>query len=275
MHRLALAHLTVVGLTPPEIIEVAAQTGHEGIAINPGLIKGVDLGGPIYRIDTDPEMRRKTAKALADTGITIDLVDAVGLTPEFSIQDNETMLDVFGELGATQFNVAVLDADKARVADNLAAACEAGRRRGMTAMLEFFRLGGAVPSLKEAMALISSGKYPGLKVLIDTLHLARALEGPDDVAALDPSLIGAMQICDGALGWPGIESYTHEALYERGIPGDGEFPLVELVRLMPADIIISPEVPQKVRRDSGVSLKECARLAAEGTRRVSAAAVPA
>jgi sugar phosphate isomerase/epimerase len=274
MHRLSLAQLTAIGLTAPEIIYLAGDIGCEGVALNPGLIN-IDLGGPISRLDNDPAMRRATAQALADTGVTIDLMDAVGLTPDFSLAANATQLDIFGELGATQFNVAVMDPELARVKDNLAAVCELAGKIGMTPMMEFFALGGCVPSLKEAMKLINSGKYPNLKLLIDTLHLARAGETPADLAAIDPALIGAAQICDGAVAYPGFDAYLYEAIFERGIPGEGELPLVEFLQVIPADIIVSPEVPLKSLRDAGVPIEECARRAIEGTRRVAEAVLAA
>jgi sugar phosphate isomerase/epimerase len=271
MHRLSLAQLTAIGLTTPEIIYLAADLGCEGVAINPGIIP-VDLGGPVSRLDNDPAMRKATAKALAETGVKMDLMDAVGLTPEFSFADNKTQLEIFGELGATMFNIAVLDAEQARVEENLTAVCELAAKTGMQPLIEFFGLGGCVPSLKSAMALIETGKFYNLKLLIDTLHLARAGETPADLARIDPALIGAAQLCDGPLAYPGFDEYLYEALYERGIPGEGELPLVELLRIFPPDIIVSPEVPLRALRESGVPVRECARRAIEGTRRVAEAA---
>ena len=271
MHRLSLAQLTAIGLTAPEIVYLAADVGCEGVALNPGLIN-IDLGGPISRLDNDPAMRRATARALAETGVKMDLMDAVGLTPEFSLADNATQLDIFGELGATAFNVAVMDAEQSRVEENLAAVCELAQKIGMQPMMEFFGLGGCVPSLKAAMALIDTGKFPNLKLLIDTLHLARAGETPADLARIDPALIGAAQICDGPVAYPGFDAYLYEAIFERGIPGEGELPLVEILRILPPDIIVSPEVPLKSLRDAGVPIQECARRAIEGTRRVAQAA---
>jgi len=268
MHRLSLAQLTAIGLTTPEIIYLAAELGCEGVAINPGIIP-VDLGGPVSRLDNDPAMRKATAKALADTGVKMDLMDAVGLTPEFSFDANKTQLEIFGELGATMFNIAVLDAEQARVEENLAAVCELAAKIGMQPLIEFFGLGGCVPSLASAMALIETGRFTNLKLLIDTLHLARAGETPADLAKIDRALIGAAQICDGPVAYPGFDEYLYEALYERGIPGEGELPLVELLRIFPPDIIVSPEVPLRALRESGVPVQECARRAIEGSRKVA------
>jgi len=269
MHRLALAHLTAIGLTTPDIVTLAADIGCEGVALNPGTI-AIDLGGPISRLDQDPAVRRATARALAATGVTIDLVDSVGIGPRFSLAENAAVLEVFRELGATRFNIVVMDTEMSRVSENLAALCERAKDIGMRPMLEFSGLGGPISSLKCAAALAASGQYRGLGLTIDSLHLARCGETPADIAAIDPLLIGAAQICDGPLAHPGKEGYRHEALFERGIPGEGELPLLDFLRRIPPNVLVSPEVPLKARRASGVSIRECARLVVEGTRRLDA-----
>ncbi len=269
MHRLTLAHLTAIGLATPQIVTLAADIGCEGVALNPGTIN-IDLGGPISRLDNDPAVRRATARALAATGVKIDLVDALGIVPKFSLTENAAMLEVFRELGSTRFNIVVMDAEMSRVRENLAAVCELAKRIGMLPMLEFSGLGGPVSSLKSAAGLAASGEYPGLKLMIDSLHLARCGETPADIAALDPALIGAAQICDGPLAHPGKDAYRYEALFERGIPGEGELPLLDFLNSIPADVLVSPEVPLKALRASGVSIHECARRAVEGARRLDA-----
>jgi len=273
MHRLVLAPLTAIGLTPPDFIALAAEIGCEGVALNPGLFTEIDMGGPVYRLDNDPAMRRATARALAETGVTLDLIDSLLVVPGFSLADNEAVLDIYGELGATHANIAVLDEVEGRWSEHLAALCEASVKRGLTPVIEFLRMLGPVPSLAAAVPLVTSGRYAGLKLLIDSLHLARADETPADVAAIDPALIGAAQICDAPAAWPGLEAYFHEGANERMIPGEGELPLADFLRAIPADIMVSPEVPMKSLRDAGVSVQECARRVLEGTRRVAQATV--
>ena len=271
MHRLVLAPLTAIGLTPPDFIALAAELGCEGVALNPGLFTEIDMGGPVYRLDSDPAMRRATAQALAATGVTLDLIDSLLIVPGFSLADNEAALDVYGELGATHANIAVLDDVEGRWTEHLAALCEATVKRGLTPVIEFLRMLGPVPTLADAVVLASSGRYAGLRLLIDSLHLARAGETPADVAAIDPALIGAAQICDAPAAWPGLEAYFHEGAHERMIPGEGELPLADFLRAIPADVMLSPEVPMKSLRDAGIPVEECARRALEGTRRVAQA----
>jgi sugar phosphate isomerase/epimerase len=280
MHRLSLGNINAVGLTTPEIIYLAAELGCEGVTINPGIIDAnqirpsgsapIDIGGPVSRLDNDPAMRRATAQALADTGVTIDMMEPIGLLPDFSFEANKIQLEIFAELGASRVNIAAIDDDQARMEDNLAAVCELAQTMNVQPLIEFFACaGGSVPSLASAMALIETGRFVNLKLTIDTLHLARAGETPTDLAKIGASLIGAAQISDGPLAHPGSDAYFYEALFQRAIPGEGELPLVELLRIFPPDIVVSPEVPLRALRVSGVPIQECARRAIEGTRKVA------
>jgi sugar phosphate isomerase/epimerase len=269
---MVLAPLTAIGLTPPEFVALAAELGCDGVALNPGLFTAIDMGGPVYRLDTDPAMRRATARALADHGVTLDLIDSLLVVEGFSLANNEAVMDVYGELGATHANIAVLDEAGGGWTDHLQALCEAAARRGLTPAVEFMRLLGPVPTLADGIALASSDRYPGLRLMVDSLHLARAGGTPAEIAALDPALIGAAQICDGPAAWPGQDTYFHEGVNERGIPGEGELPLVDFLRAIPDGLILSPEVPKKSLRDAGVPIRECARRVHDGTRRVIEAA---
>jgi sugar phosphate isomerase/epimerase len=272
MHRLSLAHMTVIGLTPPEIVMLAADLGCAGVSLNPGLATGLDVGGPVYRLDNDPAMRRATARALADTGVTLDLVEAI-IMADIAPAETLAVLDVFAELGATEVNVAIADPDQHRASDHLSAICEFAGVRSMTPMIEFFRsAGGAVPTLAAAVAMIATGKYPGLRIMVDALHLARSNETPADLAAIDPALIGGAQLCDAPAAWPGMDAYFREAVFDRRIPGEGELPLAAFLEAIPSDVTVSPEVPLKSLRDAGVPVRECARRVVEATRCIAAAA---
>jgi len=61
-------------------------------------------------------------------------------------------------------------------------------------------------------------------------------------------------------------------LHERMIPGTGELPLVEMLRAVPATVVISAEVPLRSLRDAGVSDLERARRVVAGVNRILAAA---
>jgi hypothetical protein len=57
-----------------------------------------------------------------------------------------------------------------------------------------------------------------------------------------------------------------EAVAERGIPGEGSFPLAAFLRCAPPGVTIEVEVPQTAARLAGVSALDRARRAVDATR---------
>lgn len=142
----------------------------------------------------------------------------------------------------------------------------------MDVLIEFTPL-SHVPSLAAAVGLVKRLDQPNLRILVDTLHLARAGEGPDDIRRVDRRLFGYCQLSDGPHA-PGISSdYLDEAMNERVVPGHGEFPLAEVVSLLPGDVVVSAEVPLRGLQRAGVSPDERARRILDGARRVVARAL--
>ncbi len=127
-----------------------------------------------------------------------------------------------------------------------------------------------LPSVAEGAKRIASGKYKNLKLLVDALHLARGKEAPADVAKVR-DVIDCGQWCDGPLVSESGKAYAHEGMFERQIPGEGQFPLVALMQAMPESGVIYLEVPQRAARERGESARDRAKRALDGIRKVIAA----
>jgi sugar phosphate isomerase/epimerase len=123
------------------------------------------------------------------------------------------------------------------------------------------------------LAAIEHVGRPDLRLTVDTMHWVRSGYGPVQLHELGPEKIGYVQLCDTTLK-PRVKSYMHEAMYERMAPGDGELPLAELLRAVPADVVIGLEIPQRNLAESGVGpmdrLRPCVAAARELVRRAGA-----
>jgi len=64
--KFSLAHLTVLGTTPLELIEIAANAGYDYASIR---MTAVAPGERITSMAGDPAMTRRVSKRLADTGM--------------------------------------------------------------------------------------------------------------------------------------------------------------------------------------------------------------
>jgi sugar phosphate isomerase/epimerase len=59
-----------------------------------------------------------------------------------------------------------------------------------------FGPGLSVPDLPTAVDAVRAVGRPDFRLLIDTMHLVRSGSGADDLVALDPATIGAVQLSD-------------------------------------------------------------------------------
>ncbi len=264
-HKLSLGYLTLPGVSPPELVRIAAAAGCGGVSISAALSAMMTSQASLLE---DAGLRAETARALKETGITIDLVEGVSVAPETDLTRARAAIELMRELGAPRFNISVWETDRSRASDLMAGFCEMAVDLEMGVTLEFLRL-SQVRSLREAATLVNSGQYPGLQILVDALHLARGGETPADVAALDPQSIGFAQLCDAPALSPDDEGYMYEAMNERLAPGDGELPLAALLKALPQDLVVALETPMRGRAEAGVSPLERVRLAADAARRLA------
>ncbi|MFE2068694.1 sugar phosphate isomerase/epimerase family protein [Streptomyces sp. NPDC059467] len=227
----------------------------------------------------DRRVLRETVSRLDDLGIPIAMGDGFLLGPRTGLDVLRRGLDILRDMRAPMANVCAYepDADVPRdlgaTADVLGEFCRIARTAGVDVLLEFTPL-SHVPSLGAAMGLVEQLGLPNLRILVDTLHLVRAGEGPADLRGIDRRLIGYCQLSDGALKSEGLAAYLDEANNDRSIPGDGEFPLDEILSLIPHDVTISAEVPLRRLERTGVPPEERARRILEASRRFLAGVRP-
>jgi sugar phosphate isomerase/epimerase len=100
------------------------------------------------------------------------------------------------------------------------------------------------------------------------MHLARSGSTAEDLAAVDSSLFGYVQLSDATLK-PRSPVYRDDSS-DRSVPGEGELPLAEIMSALPEWLPVGVEAPMRSRAAQGMPVGECARLAVEGARAVLA-----
>jgi len=83
---------------------------------------------------------------------------------------------------------------------------------------------------------------------------------------MEHGLIRHIQLCDGKFRLT-PEQVRYDASYERLYPGDGDFPLVELLSEAPMDISWGIEAPSLRRASAGISAEMQAKEAMSAMRR--------
>jgi sugar phosphate isomerase/epimerase len=105
------------------------------------------------------------------------------------------------------------------------------------------------------------------RLLCDTWHFIRSGCSPGDLRDVDAGLIGYVQVNDGAGHIP-PEDMIPEAMCERLYPGDGEFPLAELLSFAPRDVPWGTETPSIRRANAGLSASDQAHEAMAAMQRL-------
>lgn len=240
MRSLSLAALTVLDVSPPEHVRIAALTGysHVGIRLLPAT-----PDDPDYDMLGDTPTVRETLAALRDTGIRVSDVEIVRLTPDFNLDALRPFLETAARLEAQQVLVAGNDDNLRRCADNLARLAQAGEDYGLTMNLEPMPW-THLPTLASAQKLIAASGQHNVGILVDAIHFWRAGESLDALRALAPQQLNYMQLCDAPARIP---TDTGELIYQarcaRRVPGEGELDLRGLLAALPPTLPVSLEVP--------------------------------
>ena len=262
---LSLAHLTVLDLSPPKVVDTAAAAGytHAGLRLLPS-----SPGGPAYALMDDPAQLRETRRRLDGTGVRVFDLEIVRLGADFDARDYQRFCEVGAELGAHSILVGGDDPDPQRLAQSFAALCELARPYGLHPSIEFMPW-TAVPNVASALRLVqAAGRPDNAGILVDALHQARSDSPLPQIAALPRELLHYAQVCDAPVQVPAtVEGLIHTARCERLLPGEGGIELPALLAVLPAELPLSVEIPHHVRAPAAGALA-WARQARDATLRL-------
>ena len=238
--RFSLAHLTVIRLAPPQVIEVAARTGYDTVGLR--LVGGTEIT-PAYLLMDDKPLMRATKATIAATGIGVLDIEFVRITPETDVSSLEPFAAAGAELNARYMITSAYDPDLGRFTDRLAAISDLASQYGLRAVLEFFPW-TVIPDLGAALKVVEAAARPALGILVDTLHFNRSASRLDDLDRISASRLPFVHVSDA----PVQASYTTEELLhagrvERLPPGEGGIDIKRILSHMPQDIPVALEAP--------------------------------
>jgi sugar phosphate isomerase/epimerase len=265
---ISLAALTVLELTPPELVTCAARAGfsHVGIRLLPATPTE-----PQYDIVGDTPLLREVESRLADTGVKVLDAEIFRLKPETAVGHYEAAIATAARLGASELLVAGNDPEEGRLIESFGAFCDLADSYGLGACLEFMPWTDA-KDLRQATRIVEGAGRDNGGILIDAFHFSRSRSGLADVPSVAPSRLHYLQVCDVPQAIPdSMDDILAEARAERRFPGEGGLDLVGLLRAVPRDVPLSIEVPT-VTLARSVGAVERARRALAATRRVLAQA---
>ncbi|GGN19737.1 sugar phosphate isomerase/epimerase family protein [Streptomyces fuscichromogenes] len=264
MDRLAIEHQTVFGLPPVEFVHLAADVGCRYIAMALSGTPHNPHGYPAYSLRDDAGLRARMSAAMRERGVSISLGEGFVVRPGTDLRDSGADLDIMAQLGVPRVNTVSLDPDLGRSLDQFGVLAEMAALRGMETTVEFAP-SLTVKDLDAAVAAVRHVAREGFRLLVDVMHLVRSGHSAANLAALDPTLVGYVQLSDNTVRQRG-STYREDSV-DRMVPGRGEFPLTEILAALPRNVVIGLEVPMLSRAEAGEStherVRQCVRAARE------------
>jgi sugar phosphate isomerase/epimerase len=256
-HEYSLAHLTVLSLSPPQVVDVAARTGYRYASLR---MTRVTAAEPLYDLARDRELMRETRARLDDTGVDVLDVELFRMDPTLAADDFAAELDAAAELGATNVIAQLPDPDRERATGRFARLCDLAKQLGIFVSLEFPHW-TETGTLVEAAKVVRAVNRSNAGILVDLLHMARSGSGCDELQKLPREWFRFAHVCDAERECPATrEGMIRTAREERLFPGEGTIDVRGILACLPEDIPYSLEIP-RVTLTKAVGPEEVARLA--------------
>ncbi|MEU7923366.1 TIM barrel protein [Micromonospora zamorensis] len=261
-HDYSLAHLTALSLSPPDLVDAAAEAGYRYVGLR---LTRVTPQEPHYPLATDPALMRTTKVRLAATGVEVLDIELARISPDDDPREFLRFLEAGAELGARHVIAQLPDPDRARKIDRYAQLCELARPLGLTVDLEFPSW-TETPDLREAVRVLRGADQPNVGMLIDLLHFARSGSSVDDLRQLPVDWFHFVHVCDAPPGVPATnEGLIHTARFERLFPGEGGIDVHGILDALPPGLPYALEIP-RATLVAQVGAREHARLAITAAR---------
>jgi sugar phosphate isomerase/epimerase len=240
-----LAQLSLLNTAPPELVGIAAEAGFDFIGVRVRPVTPIERP---YDLQPGSSMLRETLLRMQDTGVTVRDIEFLLLDGSNQREAWLRMMEAGQALGATSLTVAGADPDSARLADTLARMTDDGCGFGITPTLEAISY-QPVASIRQAADI---ARQAGCRIVVDTLHFNRYnVQGAAsqwEHLRNNTDLVPLLQLCDGPAERPGSrEELVLESRSERGVPGEGEFGLADVVAALPDGLPVSAETPSDRR----------------------------
>jgi sugar phosphate isomerase/epimerase len=263
---ISLGHPTLIDLSPPELVRVAARAGFDAVNFR---ITQLDAKDGALSLLADEASVRETAAALAETGIALLDTEVIRIEPDTRADDFRPLFEVSRLLGARYVVAVGMAGDEAVVAGRFAELCAAAYPYGLKIVLEFMAR-GSIRTLDQARRIVTPVGAARAGILIDALHFYRSGAVVSDLAAIDPAFFPYMQINDVEDFRTRFSSPTPESVvWKKVLPGSGDLELAALMAALPPGIPVSVEVPP-APGTVGAAAEQYAARALESTRAVLA-----
>ena len=266
----SLAHLTLIGVTPPELVYIAARAGYD--AVSPRFIP-MHVPGEFTQSPVEKAQIQATKTALKTTGLKVLDVEIARLTEDVDPRNFVPALELGGELEAQRMIMSAWTKtrdDRNFLIDVYAETCDLAHPYGITVDLEFPTF-SRLRTLDEALDIVRAADRPNGGILVDTLYLHLSRVDLAELLHIPSELFHFLHVSDCL---PGIAD-TREGMIQlardaRLYPGEGWIDFKGIIERMPP-VDYSIELPNKARNKE-LGYEEHARRCLQHAKRTFGAA---
>lgn len=266
--QLGLHQTTAMDLSPLELIEAAGASGYDHVSLfthNPAVPLAGQEDKFVFPKVTE-ETKREVLGSLDANGLHVVNAEFFLMRPDVDLESYVPGLALGRELGARHAVTHIFEADPARAVDILGAFCDLADAEDLTVAIEFCQMTPGCKSIEQAAWFVDQVGKANLGFGICPMHLIRSGGGALDVTARAGRYILFGQVNDGR-GLHASSAYFDE-VHDRELPGNGDFPLREILDALPADAPIEVKIPRDSRIRSGVPAQAYIDEAYARTRRI-------
>jgi sugar phosphate isomerase/epimerase len=257
MTAFSLDCLTLPDVNPVELVRATGAAGYGSCSL---WVQPPAMYEPMLAV---PRIAGDLAKALAHHGVTVGNLEVFNLNTDDPIDAYKPAL-VFGAgLGARTASAIDFGDPRPDIPERLAAFCTLCGEAGIGPLVEPISMGN-VRTPQDGLALIEAAGVDA-RLVIDCVHLIRTGCTAASVRDIPEARIGYFQMCDGPSSLTD-EEIGVEATANRLYPGEGAFPLAEILAAIPPAVTVGLEVPNLTRQQAGIPAGERARQALDAAR---------
>ena len=184
---------------------------------------------------------RELSRVLKGEGITLYDIETIVIDESLNPDTLIPAMDAASALGGQRVNVCA-DIFPA-LSETFARISELAKDRGLGLDLECMAWRG-INTPRACLDLIEASGASNAAYLVDALHHSRCGGVASDIAAIPAGKVVSAQLCDAlAMAPSGNDALLTEARGGRLLPGEGGLDLAGIVGALPAEIVISVELP--------------------------------
>jgi sugar phosphate isomerase/epimerase len=147
----SLAHLTVLGCAPPEMVYIAARAGYDYVSIRP-IYMGLP-NEPNYALADNPQMLKQTKHALATTGVRLHDIELARVYEGLHPTKYLPAMEVAAELGGKAVLSSIWGGEREFYIEKFGEICDLAKPFGLTVDLEYVPI-AAVANLAQAVDVL-------------------------------------------------------------------------------------------------------------------------